>query len=172
VTERRTSQAPPPGGPLHAIVPAAVLQLGSMSVALPTDEVERVVLPGELMRVPLSPRMLAGIAIFSGEPAPVVDLAALVGVTGLRSAGGETAILCRGEEGPVALLGGRVRFVGRLRRATDDVKCVAARGAVEWRGSAVPLIEPDNVLAALRADLGGGGQRSPHSSRRRAPERP
>ena len=151
MTERRTSQVPPPGGALHAIVPAAILQLGSTAVAVPTDDAERVVIPTEVLRVPLAPRPLTGISVFSGEPAPVVDLAALLGVaSGTRTGGGETAILCRGEEGAVALLGGRVRFVGRLRRAAHEVKCVASRDAVEWRGSAVPLIDADRVLTALR----------------------
>lgn len=137
---------------LHELVPAAVLQLGSMMVAVPTDSVVRIVAATELLRVPLAPRAVAGVGVFAGEPAPVVDLAELLGAARGSRSGTETVIVCRASAGPVALLGGRVRWVGRLRRASREVRCAAGTSGVEWRGTALPLLDPDLVLGAAGAD--------------------
>jgi chemotaxis signal transduction protein len=146
---------------LHDLVPAAVVQLGSLSVAVPTTGVERVATAMEILRVPLSPRTLAGVAVVAGEPAAVVDLAALLGAPRAPRSGAETAVVCRTSIGLLALLGGRIRWVGRLRRTGREVRCVAASGAVEWRGTVVPLVDPELVVGVMRSGEASEGEGRP-----------
>ena len=146
---------------LSELVPAAVLQLGSLEVALPTTEVEAVVTVEDLVKVPLSPQSLAGVAVFGGEPAPVLDLSVLLGVKPPRSGGFVAAVLCRVGDGVVALMGGRIRRVGRMRQGPLDMKWRFARFGVEWRGRVVPLLDPELLLAAVRS----GGALEPAKDR-------
>ena len=101
---------------LDELVPSALLQLGSRPVAVPTERIEAVVRLDELMRVPLGPPSLAGIVVLGGEPAPVIDLSSVLGGPARRAVGGDAVLVCRGRSGPVVLLGGRILWVGRLRR--------------------------------------------------------
>jgi chemotaxis signal transduction protein len=134
---------------LQELVPAAVIQVDSLEAALPASVVEKLVaLPG-LVRVPMAPAGLAGIAILEGEPVPVVDLCEIL--CGHRAATSpEAAVVCRTASRRVALVGARVRSIDRLRRAPQPVALPEASSGVELRGRAVPLIDLDRLCDALR----------------------
>ena len=125
---------------LTELVPAIVLQAGSATVALAADQVEKLVVPQHLLRVPLAPPALRGVMLEGGEPALVVDLSPGNAVAEAGAAN-PAGIVCRAGGERVVLVGGQVRHVGRLRLVPGGEL------AAEWRGTAVPLLSVAELLA-------------------------
>jgi hypothetical protein len=130
---------------------------GAKRLAVGVDAVEGFTEPARLVRLPLCPRIVAGVCTYRGGLLPVIEPAAgatgrpsvLIlrtghGLLGLLISRGETAVVEAGdilgsEEGESPLPGGLV-----------------AAGAVERGGIACPVLDLDRTWAAVRRLISGG----------------
>jgi chemotaxis signal transduction protein len=148
-----------PSAELPDLLDAVVIEASAVTSALAARDVDRFIVIGDLLAVPLAPPWLRGVALVDGAPALVVDVAALPGpastagraveearaqpYAGSAPPPTQVAIVCRVEGETVVLVGALVRAIVRLRIS-------ARRGssrAAEWRGVAIPGIDLEGLIA-------------------------
>jgi len=133
---------------LPQIIPVTIVQAGNHDVALPTLEAQEFHLVREISPVPLSAEPLLGVTIISGEAALVVDLPTLLDQPRRSVWPPDLGLWARAANESLVLVGGQVRWIGRLRRTNADVESSLAEGAVEWKGATLPLLSWELVLEA------------------------
>ena len=133
---------------LAQLVPAVVLRVGSLVTAVPTREVQRFILVRQVSPLPRSPAAVLGLSVIGGEAAMVIDLALLLDQPPPTTWPANLGLWGKPEAESLVLVGGQVRWVGRLRRASEPVEGSCFTEAVEWKGSTVPLLVWSEVLEA------------------------
>ena len=140
---------------LPELLPAIILQVGSASVAIDPNDVQKCLELETIRPLPQAPRALRGIALVEGEPVFVIDLSRLSLEGEPRVEGDETSVsssgvLCRVDGESVLVTGGQIRSVGRVRVSELPVPRTTELSelSAEWRGAAVPVLSIPSVLAA------------------------
>lgn len=124
--------------------------VGGMAFAIPLDEVLEILRPPVVVRVPLGPPSLEGLARRRGAVLPVIGLRRILGLDeGERDAAARLLVV-RHRGQPVGLL---VDRMAGLSSVGED-RIVAADGAVEGTDSA---IDEDLLVGVIRDPAGQGG---------------
>ncbi|WP_042695112.1 chemotaxis protein CheW [Azospirillum sp. B506] len=111
------------GSALALTLAFVTVAVGGLRLALPLTAVHAVIRLPELVRIPLGPPSLDGLAQWHGEAVPVLDLGKALGATALGRPGGapatrETRVVLVGHRGqPVGL---RVDSIAGILRAAPD----------------------------------------------------
>ena len=135
-----------------------LVRTGTVSCALPTSDVVRVVRGLRCHAVPGSRSHLVGLAQYGGDPLPVLDLHALVerGVSNARHH--STVILGRGRKRGQSVLGLAVdevlRVVDLSKRAVADSDTDLVRETVELEGEKVKVLNTQQLLQEERDGKG------------------
>lgn len=127
-----------------------VVRSGGHRCAIPVDAAKLVTGAVRLSPLPGSASRLLGLAQVAGEPVAVVDLHALLDVTGERGGGHELTVVVRRPDGSATLglavdeaFG--VTTIESLRPAADDdPRWVAARSTVD--GREILLLDPERLF--------------------------
>ena len=135
-----------------------LVRTGSVSCALPTSNVVRVVRQLRCHPVPGSRSHLVGLAQYGGDPLPVLDLHVLVQGDPSNTRHSSTVILGPGQERGHSVLGLAVDEVVRVvslprgDSADSDSDFVAER--VKVKGEEVRVLNTIKLLREERADSG------------------
>jgi purine-binding chemotaxis protein CheW len=124
--------------------------------ALPLGSVREVVLPpGGFTRVPRTPPSVRGVMNLRGRVVTVVELGALLGVSG-SSPFQKVVLLDRGRR-DVGLLVTEVEGIESIERvAPSSTRAEAAvRGVARLRGQAVTVLDPDGLDGAVMGLFSG-----------------
>jgi chemotaxis-related protein WspB len=104
-----------------------LFQLGHDRYALPASQVVEVIPLVALRKLPQSPRGVAGVFVFRGQPVPAVDLGELLAGQAARERLSTRIIVVEDASFPEGPGGKPWRFAGRLgliaERATATMKC-------------------------------------------------
>ncbi len=107
--------------------------VGGMAFAIPLDEVLEILRPPEVVRVPLGPPSLEGLARRRGAVLPIIGLRRILGLDGGEIDGATRLLVVRHRGQPVGLL---VDRMAGLSSVGDD-RITAVDGAVEGTDSAI-----------------------------------
>lgn len=137
------------------------MTVGDLRLALPMSSVQAVIRPPELVRIPLGPPGLEGLAHWHGDAVPVLDLAMALGREGGAPASRETRVVLVGHRGqPVGL---RVdAMAGILRSEPDRIDPVTAEdGGLDpamldglLRDGPATILKPDVLIDRQFGDPG------------------
>jgi len=137
------------------------MTVGDLRLALPMSSVHAVIRPPELVRIPLGPPGLEGLAHWHGDAVPVLDLAMALGRDGGSPDTRETRVVLVGHRGqPVGL---RVdAMAGILRSDPGRIDPVAAEdGGLDpamldglLRDGPATILKPDVLIDRQFGDLG------------------
>ncbi|WP_370540528.1 chemotaxis protein CheW [Azospirillum sp. INR13] len=137
------------------------MTVGDLRLALPMSSVHAVIRPPELVRIPLGPPGLEGLAHWHGDAVPVLDLATALGRDGGTPDTRETRVVLVGHRGqPVGL---RVdAMAGILRSDPDRVDPVTAEdGGLDpamldglLRDGPATILKPDVLIDRQFGDPG------------------
>jgi purine-binding chemotaxis protein CheW len=140
-TAMAATTAPPTGTAEAGSSSTACLlcDVGSFVCALPVEHVVEVMRPLPIRRLEDVPPFVLGVALVRGVPAPVVDVARLLGVTAPSEPrpsriGRFVTVAAHGHGRPVSLAVEDVRGIGALARADLDA-LPPLLGAVDVRGA-------------------------------------
>jgi chemotaxis signal transduction protein len=123
------------------------VQMGAEHYALGVEDVVEVADVGELTPLPGAPRPFLGVRNLRGEVLPVIDLAALLGVT----AAGEPERIVIAQAGRLraGLAVERVLGVGDLPAIDTPTESPALKGAMLVDGKLVGVVDVPAVLSGL-----------------------
>ena len=137
------------------------MTVGDLRLALPMSSVQAVIRPPELVRIPLGPPGLEGLAHWHGDAVPVLDLAMALGRDGGTPGTRETRVVLVGHRGqPVGL---RVdAMAGILRSGPDRIDPVTAEdGGLDpamldglLRDGPATILKPDVLIDRQFGELG------------------
>ena len=137
------------------------MTVGDLRLALPMSSVQAVIRPPELVRIPLGPPGLEGLAHWHGDAVPVLDLAMALGRDGGSPDTRETRVVLVGHRGqPVGL---RVdAMAGILRSDPDRIDPVTAEdGGLDpamldglLRDGPATILKPDVLIDRQFGDSG------------------
>nr|WP_281414945.1 chemotaxis protein CheW [Azospirillum picis] len=123
-----------------------VVAVGDLRLALPLPAVSAVIRPPALLRIPLGPSSLDGLAQWQGEAVPVLDLSRALGHAGGTPAGARgrrvVLVLHRGQQVGLAV----DAMVGILHSSADHIDPVAT----EDDGSRSAMVDPVMLDGVLR----------------------
>ena len=138
------------------------MTVGDLRLALPMSSVQAVIRPPELVRIPLGPPGLEGLAHWHGDAVPVLDLAMALGRDGGAPDTRETRVVLVGHRGqPVGL---RVdAMTGILRSDPERIDPVTAEdGGLDpamldglLRDGPATILKPDALIDCQFGDPGG-----------------
>lgn len=146
------------------------MTVGDLRLALPMSSVHAVIRPPELVRIPLGPPGLEGLAHWHGDAVPVLDLATALGRHGGTADTRETRVVLVGHRGqPVGL---RVdAMAGILRSAPGRIDPVTAEdGGLDpamldglLRDGPATILKPDVLIDRQFGDA-EEGERTGHAA--------
>jgi len=129
--------------------PFVTFDVGGMAFAIPLDEVLEILRPPEVVRVPLGPPSLEGLARRRGAVLPVIGLRRILGLPDGARDGATRLLVVRHRGQPVGLLVDRVAGLSSV----EEDRIIAADGAAEGMESA---IDEDLLVGVVRDPAGQG----------------
>ncbi len=130
--------------------PFVTFGVGDMAFAVPLAEVLEILRPPEVVRIPLGPPSLEGLARHRGEVMPVIGLRRILGLPDAEREAGARVLVVRHRGQPVGLVADRINGLASV----DDGRIVAADGAEDGTGTA---IDEALLAGAIRPTDGGDG---------------
>ncbi|MBP2315632.1 chemotaxis protein CheW [Azospirillum soli] len=130
--------------------PFVTFGVGDMALAVPLAEVLEILRPPEVVRIPLGPPSLEGLARHRGEVMPVISLRRILGLPDAEREAGARVLVARHRGQPVGLVADRINGLASV----GDDRIVAAEGVANGTGAA---IDEALLAGAIRATDGGEG---------------
>ena len=130
--------------------PFVTFGVGDMAFAVPLAEVLEILRPPEVVRIPLGPPSLEGLARHRGEVMPVIGLRRILGLPDAEREAGARVLVARHRGQPVGLVVDRINGLASV----EDGRIVAADGAEDGTGAA---IDEALLAGAIRPTDGGDG---------------